>query len=409
MIQKRLYEKNSSKNVITNNIIFLILIFLISLNFLNILYYLFISIMFVFFILNRGNKIYFSFIFTVLLIFSILFTIFVFERFYININSNAIIKIFLYPMAFFLGENIIKDKDEKPIIKIIILTVFGMSLHGLLNFFMNLNEFGFFATTRAFPDFWTQEIWTATAQATVFSALIGVFFYCLFLQKKRSLKFFILLLYCFAFLYSLMLSGRSFLVLSVIVFFICLISYWFIRQDNVVQKRKVLKSVLISILVLFFVSLIMFLFNILNLRENLLNSGLFSRLDNDNLGFVDYSRINLRLYYYDNMLKYLWGGLNIRAQAGYAHSLWLDLYDSAGVITYLCLMFYTFLIIIQLIKVVVNKNICANFKVLIIGLYSVLFIQFLLEPILDGVPWLFIMMCLYNGMINKYLKNINNN
>ncbi|MDO9629844.1 MAG: hypothetical protein Q7I99_08065, partial [Acholeplasmataceae bacterium] len=54
-------------------------------------------------------------------------------------------------------------------------------------------------------------------------------------------------------------------------------------------------------------------------------------------------------------------------------------------------------------RVVHSKFINKNTKVLVVSIFVAMNLHFMVEPILDGVPYLFSMFCLINGLTYQYL------
>ena len=51
-----------------------------------------------------------------------------------------------------------------------------------------------------------------------------------------------------------------------------------------------------------------------------------------------------------------------------------------------------------------NQDISNDMKMLIFCVYLVIYIQFFLEPILAGLPWLLALFLFFNGMVSRRLE-----
>ena len=85
------------------------------------------------------------------------------------------------------------------------------------------------------------------------------------------------------------------------------------------------------------------------------------------------------------MPQYLWGGQNISGVMEIQiHDLWLDIYDYAGIVPFVLMIVFTVYEIMSFVKLLFNKKISSDFKVLLIGVYSACLVQAMLEPLMTG-------------------------
>lgn len=144
-----------------------------------------------------------------------------------------------------------------------------------------------------------------------------------------------------------------------------------------------------------------FILNIADIRDYIMDSNLFDRLQN-NIGEVNLiggERTRRKLLFLKNMWKYPFGGLNMREQFGYAHDLLLDAYDEYGFLAIFFLMIMLTSGIRNLVCLCKNKNAPMFFKLSFFCVYIAILCEFCIEPILEGLPWMFACYCLLNGCI----------
>ena len=85
------------------------------------------------------------------------------------------------------------------------------------------------------------------------------------------------------------------------------------------------------------------------------------------------------------MPHYLWGGQYISgAMDIQIHDLWLDIYDYAGIVPFVLMIVFTVYEIVCFIKLLINKKISSDFKILLIGVYAACLVQAMLEPLMTG-------------------------
>ena len=104
------------------------------------------------------------------------------------------------------------------------------------------------------------------------------------------------------------------------------------------------------------------------------------------------------------MLKYLWGGNQLHEiHGGYAHDLYLDTHDNAGIITLLAIVIYIVSSLRRAVKCITNKRLSRDIRVLVLCVYLVCNIMFWLEPIMRGMPWLLTSYCYIDGAVTYLL------
>ena len=103
------------------------------------------------------------------------------------------------------------------------------------------------------------------------------------------------------------------------------------------------------------------------------------------------------------MFDYPFGGYKMSLGLKYAHNLWIDVLYATGLIPFFFLVLYTIKSIQNIISIINNKTVDLQFKIVIFSIFSGCFLNFMVEPILEGVPFMFILFCLFNGMTRKYL------
>ncbi|MCF7931500.1 MAG: hypothetical protein K9L02_08335, partial [Acholeplasmataceae bacterium] len=91
------------------------------------------------------------------------------------------------------------------------------------------------------------------------------------------------------------------------------------------------------------------------------------------------------------------------ASLGYAHNLWLDVLYAVGTYGFFPLVAYTLLTFSTLGRMIASKKIDAGIKVLVTSIFIGFILNFSVEPILEGVPYIYFLFCLINGATYQYL------
>ena len=155
------------------------------------------------------------------------------------------------------------------------------------------------------------------------------------------------------------------------------------------------------------VSIIVLAYNLdlFGIKTAIENSNFYNRFNNEySQDVTEDSRFESKLFFLKSMLGNLWGGGTIRASYGlYAHDLYFDTFDDFGIFAFLFIILYIISSIIRMIKCLKSKNIPFHTKQLIFCVYVIANIQFWLEPIMAGMPWLLAFYCIIDGTVATLL------
>lgn len=138
---------------------------------------------------------------------------------------------------------------------------------------------------------------------------------------------------------------------------------------------------------------------------------LVARMDSDDIAYPDrcekqiavfntHSEVSIAL-----MFDYPWGGRKALSKVGfYAHELWLDVFDSAGIIPFVLIWIVTIQITFSNLKYILNKKVPIENRVLITGITASVTVQFFFEPVLTGCRALLFSYLLICGIIRSQLS-----
>lgn len=403
-----LLEKNFTNRVIC------ILLFLFSLNVFNLSSLILVATFILIVICDRG-KLYLPAndnVFIVLLIFAVTFFIFSTQN---GINSG--ISAIGCPMAYYIGLRVQNDHmelslSEKQLKFVTLLLVAGMTCHAFVNFIYELIRFGGINSGAVHYDFFSLGAPTsATGAATYLTLFSGVIFYLIMESDSVKKRISGILLIIIAFVYDMILGGRTFFALTGVSFALSLIVYIQGQRNDTRKMRAIGKFVLI-VLVLGAIAIIVYILHQDAITKLFESTYLFHRISyaktsqsQDLFSFFKSSgRWNIRKEYISLMLDYPWGGRKILNKVGlYAHELWLDIFDCAGFIPFLLIWIVTIQITICNIKYVFNKDVPIKNRILIVGITSSATIQFFFEPVLSGCRALLFSYFLICGLIRSQM------
>lgn len=385
-----------------------ILLLFFSMNFFNLSSWILVITFFVLVLLEK-NKIY-NYISDYTFSLSVAFAITFFVFSYQNGIASALPAIGC-PVAYYIGRRIeAYNKDSIP--NYILIIILGMTSHAIINFIYEYIKFGGINSGGIHYDaFSLGAITSATGAATNLTLFAGVLYYFFIgnysLYKKILLAAITLL--CFA--YNMVLGGRSFFVLTLTSFAFCFFVDY-IYQRNIYYKIKMLKKLLVSCVSVTLLGCFLYIFGAEKIQTFFESTYLFHRFayasssnSQDLVSFFTTSdRVDIRAMYITNMLDNLWGGRVIFANVGfYAHELWLDIFDAAGIVPFIGIWGITILSVANAYLYITNKEAKMENKILITGIIVSFMIQFCLEPIITGARTLLFAYFLILGLLKSNL------
>ncbi len=321
---------------------------------------------------------------------------------------TSIIKPMLYPLAYFVGRSFFAAKGEsidqntkETWLKVSVFVVaFGPYIHYMLNFFTNMDN-----ESRNTIDFWSHSILSATSQATMAFPMMALAISWLFVPTKKVTKIASVTFMITILLYNLILSGRTMFVIMGMVMFVCL---WYTSKEtkNISKKMKIAFTVVIILLLIFLI----ISRNVFGLQDLLKQSNLYNRFTSGEMGVYEDTRMERKLIYLQNFETAIWGGQKIRLSGtGYAHDIFLDTYDEAGIFALLAVVEFVVSVIVGGISFIKNKSLELSSRVVVFSVYITMLTNFVTEPILQGMSWMFVLFCFIHGVVVQVDKSSKGN
>lgn len=317
-------------------------------------------------------------------------------------NSRQRITNLIRPFTFFLtytmGMSLLKkdsslERKETVVSKVILLLAGGAFVHYLLNMLINLD-----AQDRNTLDFWTRSVMSATRQACLACMMVAVASATLYSDHKLRRKLLAGGVLLLVIGYNLILAGRTLLVLMVGTILLAFL-HW-----SIVKKRMTWRAVIAGVVVIASL-LVLYRQDLFGVRTLVEQSNFFHRFNGDGFDqLLNSGRLERKRLYLDLLWDYPMGGSNILTLTGeYAHDLYLDTYDQAGVFSLIAIVAYILASLCRLWKIMKEPAVSFSMKQLLLCVYMLVNIQFWLEPILLGVPWLLASYCMMDGMVAHLL------
>lgn len=302
----------------------------------------------------------------------------------------------LFPGGFYLlGKYLVQvNSSSRSIFLFLIVLGAVFSISALISVLINLREGGFAQTDRSIPMFWNEVPLSATLMGSFFTMNMCIPALLIGSYKRNKLYFNViaLLLFLFSLACVIRIGSRTQLIIFV---FTCIISIFYIFPKQSYKQNAFLITVL-SIIVVVILNKVSF-----DLKQDWLTT-FAGRMEGNGGG--DIASGGGRTSRWIKSFEYLFShplGWDAH-EFGHSHNMWFDVLRVSGVIPFALLVIYSvksFFHVKRSIRVH-PENLFFNNQLLI---YAVGFLLiFMVEPIFDAAFSLFVIFCLYKGIINKY-------
>ncbi|PGU90689.1 hypothetical protein COD71_21335 [Bacillus cereus] len=348
-------------------------------------------------IFYRFNIRYFI-ILGIIIAFSTIFTLTMNSYGYISSSFNFY-SYLLYPVCLFMLGELVARKDgldKKIAYNIIFGIIFSFVLFSFLSLMKTINMYGDMDVAvkalngRYVLNIWNDSLISATGFNTYLSFGLIMLPICFMSFKELRYGKIMKVLCIFSFMVSLYgvitLANRTGFVLILVSL---------ISVSLLVGKVTYLKIIKWFFGILF-VGLLNFLYeNNMSIKYFLLQYPLFSRFNEMNMGS------DPRFETWKEALRGLFinptGGRKTSLSLNYAHNMWLDVGYDVGMLSFCLLCLVTFLALLTLRNFVKSSQ-PVLLKALIVGLYTAMFLTFMVEPIFQGWFTYFTIFCFIFGL-----------
>ncbi len=296
---------------------------------------------------------------------------------------------FCLPMAYYIGSNM-NNHDAESVKKVIYLLALSMACHVCLNFWYEyhmpykdtIRGFSRISQSSSHYDFWTKGSVSSTATAININLMIGCLYYLFRHEKKKivtAVMFFVLFT---GMAYCVMMGRRTPVLMIGAVIVLSFLFECFIVRNMTEKARKVFFFLAGSGLILLIIVLILSYFDVMGIGSFLGNTYIVAKLK---MGLVDRNRFDLFLAALKLLPKYPWGGQKISAEIGlWIHEFWLDIYDYAGIVSYLLILSYSVIYLLKMIKALGNRNCDGGIRTLLLCVFFCIAAELFIEPVMTG-------------------------
>lgn len=307
-----------------------------------------------------------------------------------------------FPMSYMLGYGLLRKRDRSYSlqedqqfgIKLLVILGAGGFAHYLLNWLTNQE-----ALQRDTVDFWSRQELSATNQAAMACVLLGLAIVALFSGTKMKTKILAVAVIVLTLLYNLTLSGRTLLVMTVILSAIAIL-------HRVIRGRKHAGWFLIITAIVIGVLVVAYSNDWFGMRSLVEESGLYERFYGDyaTLEVGEDTRLEHKAKYLARIFDYPFGGAQLRLKYGYSHDLYLDTYDEAGWFAMIGVVAYVLLSVGRLVRCLRDERYSFVFRQMVLCTYAIFYMESMIEPILQASPWLLVCFCVFDGYLSALLR-----
>lgn len=343
-----------------------------------------------------------------------IFSISYFWFYYLNYDTSFkdIILYLVGPWgAYVIGKMyVIKSQRENArLISIVIISI-GMFMHGVLNWIEILKSayMSSYEYQRIAIDFWRKEIVSVTVTGMFFTFATAVAIAGLFANVKKIYKVLACIVLTICLSATVFFANRTLLFIVLIIFGYRILMEIFGINNNLKKRLEVVFFLSCIIIVVG----VLIVLNVGGIKDAVLSLKIVGRLSNKN---SDGGRVSLWLCFFEKLLflDFLWGGKYISKSSGisYMHNLWLDVYDTVGIIPSINLLIFTIMVCVNLKSFFkkIKRRKDTNTYICIQSLFFAIFLNCMVEPIIEANPYYFLCIIMMIGIIKGYeLKGCKN-
>lgn len=311
-----------------------------------------------------------------------------------SVSLLGLLKQFTYPLCVVIGYNLIDSEDSQTAqgqaIHLTLVLALGAYGHYLLNLLLNRGV----VAERNMIDFWTGSTLSATGQATMACMIVAVASAFLFMSNAKSVKAIMVAILASVLYYNLKLAGRTLFVLLGVALLVALVMKIVLSDSHAARTKLIMGTVCAALMII-----VLFSTNAFHVQDTIQESNFYDRFYGENaMELSEDGRLSKKVQYLSVMLNYPFGGGNIHEQIGtYAHDIILDTYDEGGLFAMIAILLILTDVICKCARVIRGKRITDDCKTLIATSLTVIMLEFMIEPVLEGMPWLMASFCVLYG------------
>lgn len=298
--------------------------------------------------------------------------------------------------AFAIGWIIAEGSSDKQIRDGILALAAGFGTYATLNMLINIGN-----SRYRLVDFWTGTYRAATGSGALNTMPISIIPYVIRFEKRTITKFLFLAMFLLVVRYMFMLGTRTQFAILLLIVVLAALQFAYSKQGF----AGVLKCIGIMA-VIGLTAILLYCFNILHIKEYILNTNLAARYEHRaSLENADSFRFKSFWIGLRELLQYPMGG---REDQAYRHNMWLDVGRVSGIIPFVLLLIYSIKNFVGVIRIWNSKNVIASLRYLLLFTYIGTYINCFVEPIWEGALNFFLALCILDGMVSAMMRRLEN-
>lgn len=248
---------------------------------------------------------------------------------------------------------------------------------------------GQFLLTRNPLNLWTGTLRAATHYGTmlVFPAAYGIYLLVSGLEKRKIIGGAIVV-FCIA--VSVMTASRTIIYMIPLGIVVCVLAEAKFHKTFNRRLAFTVGGLTVVVLTLF----AMFQSNAFGIQDSFLSTQLGQRIMLGQVStFKEDGRMVYNMFLFNHLSESFLGGGYTRLHSGRLHNLFLNVYDMGGIIPLSFLMIFFVKAVRKLNMTIKRPVLDAGVKTLVFLLYILVFVQMMLEPVMESVPifvWCFL-------------------
>jgi len=224
---------------------------------------------------------------------------------------------------------------------------------------------------------------------------------CIFSDFPKRLKVLASVAVLCAFGYNLVLAGRTMIVLMLLTGVLAFLAYSYHKKNDLFVIALWMAAIILVIYLIY-------ANNVFHVRTWVEESELYGRFFGEySSGITDDSRMNNKKIFLSEMFSYPFGGLHLRELAdGYAHDILLDTYDEGSIFSLIPMLLYLLTSLSRSLRFVRDRRNPFNVRQCVFCIYAIVFMEFAIEPILQGYGGFFASFCFIDGCVAGVLYSL---
>ena len=272
--------------------------------------------------------------------------------------------------------------------RVIYAIVVGCAIHCLLNIFSNIGH-----------DRWHLVDFFLGNRSATNSGALNTFIFALLpamlMEKNWKVKFVGSICFAISLIYAFILGTRTQLYMLVIILVGSAILFIVTSEKGTITPKLIIKWI-VSIVVVVVAVYFILNYDVMGVKTTIESSNLGYRYVDVETAKSDTYRLGLIVEGLESLIKYPLGGNPVDH---YFHNYWLDVGRVGGVIPFILAVAITLINLFQMWKVFRNKKYENSVRFAVLGLYLGTYMNYGLEPIMDGFTHLIFRFLLVNGMV----------